>query len=321
METSLAKRETAYATHSRIMANGQIAAQALAQVCKDLKTMRDDKLYLEMGYETFDDYVQDAVGLKKRQAYAYIAAYERLGADFIEEHATAGITKLELISQIDSLERDEFLEQHDMEETSVRELKELVEQYKKRIEQLTFDLGEAQAAQPEPDTAELDEAYRKIEELTAQLHEKENQQTVQVVTDAQAVRMAVEEAEKKKDEEIRAIKKEKREAVKSAEQKARQESAAELQKAKAEIEKLKTAAATREEKLQEAEKKAKAAGADADVVRLKFLFADLQSTANETAEAVQKLKSKGHENAEQLAAGIAATLRAAADRMEAGYEK
>ena len=142
---------------------------------------------------------------------------------------------------------------------------------------------------------------------------------MQVVTDAQAVRMAVEEAEKKKDEELRAVKKAQREEVKKAEEKARQESAAELQKAKAEIEKLKTAAATREEKLQEAEKKAKAAGADADVVRLKFLFADLQSTANKTAEAVQKLKSKGHENAAQLAAGIAATLRAAADRMEDGH--
>lgn len=316
MENQLAKRETAYATHSRIMANGQIAAQALAQVCKDLKTMRDDKLYLEMGYDTFDGYVQDAVGLKKRQAYAYIAAYERLGAKFIEEHATAGITKLELISQIDSVEREELLEAHDIEDTSVRELKELVEQYKKQIEQLTFDLGEAQAAQPEPDTAELDEARRKIEALTAQLQEKERQQTVQVVTDEQAVRLAVEEAEKRKDEEIRAIKRERREEVKKAEERVRQASAEELQKAKAEIEKLKTAAATREEKLQEAEKKAKAAGADADVVRLKFLFADLQSTANETAEAVQKLKSKGHENAAQLAAGIAATLRAAADRME-----
>ena len=316
MENQLAKRETAYATHSRIMANGQIAAQALAQVCKDLKTMRDDKLYLEMGYDTFDGYVQDAVGLKKRQAYAYIAAYERLGAQFIEEHATAGITKLELISQIDSAEREELLKAHNMEDTSVRELKELVEQYKKQIEQLTFDLGEAQAAQPEPDTAELEEAKRKIEALTAQLQEKERQQTVQVVTDEQAVRLAVEEAEKRKDEEIRAIKRERREEVKKAEERVRQASAEELQKAKAEIEKLKTAAATREEKLQEAEKKAKAAGADADVVRLQFLFAELQSTANETAEAVQKLKSKGHENAAQLAAGIAATLRAAADRME-----
>lgn len=320
MET-LAKRETAYATHSRIMANGQIAAQALAQVCSDLKTMRDDKLYLEMGYETFDDYVQDAVGLKKRQAYAYIAAYERLGANFIEEHAAAGITKLELISQIDSVEREELLEAHDMEDTSVRELKELVEQYKKQIEQLTFDLGEAQAApQPEPDTAELEEARRRVEELTAQLKEKESQQTVQVVTDEQAVRIAVEEAEKRKDEEIRAIKREKREEVKKAEEKARQASSAELKKAKDEIEKLKAAAATREEKLQEAEKKAKAAGADADVVRLQFLFAELQSTANETAQTVQKLKSKGHENAGRLAAGIAATLRAAADRMEAGHE-
>lgn len=320
MENQLAKRETAYATHSRIMANGQIAAQALAQVCKDLKTMRDDKLYIEMGYETFDGYVQDAVGLKKRQAYAYIAAYERLGAQFIEAHASAGITKLELISQIDSVEREELLEAHDMEDTSVRELKELVEQYKKRIEQLTFDLGEAQAAQPEPDTAELDEAYRRIEELTAQLADKENQQTVQVVTDEHAVRIAVEEAEKKKDEELKALKKAQREEVRKAEEKARQASSAELQKAKAEIEKLKAAAATREEKLQEAEKKAKAAGADAEMVRLKFLFAELQSTANETAEAVQKLKSKGHENAGRLAAGIAATLRAAADRMEDGHE-
>ena len=36
--------KTAMQTHQRILANGEICAQSLLEICKDLKTMRDDKL-------------------------------------------------------------------------------------------------------------------------------------------------------------------------------------------------------------------------------------------------------------------------------------
>ena len=89
----------------------------------------------------------------KRQAYSYISAYEKLGQKYMADHADLGITKLELISQISSYEREEFAADVDLESATVRELKAEVERYKKQTEQLTFDLGQAQSElseAPEP---------------------------------------------------------------------------------------------------------------------------------------------------------------------------
>ena len=132
-DLAMTKKDEAFELHSRIMANGKIAATALVEVSKDLKSMRDDKLYLEIGYQSFDEYVEKAVGLKRRQAYSYISAYEKLGEKFLSENSSYGITKLELISQIDAYEREAFLEENNVEDLSTRELKEIVEKKKKEI--------------------------------------------------------------------------------------------------------------------------------------------------------------------------------------------
>lgn len=128
--------QKAYDTHARILANGQVMARALVDVCHDLKTMRDEGLYTELGYDTFEEYAEQACGIKQRQAYSYISAYEKLGQKYMTDHADLGITKLELISQISSYEREEFTADVDLESATVRELKAEVERYKKQTEQL-----------------------------------------------------------------------------------------------------------------------------------------------------------------------------------------
>lgn len=156
--------QKAYDTHARILANGQVMARALVDVCHDLKTMRDEGLYTELGYDTFEEYAEQACGIKQRQAYSYISAYEKLGQKYMADHADLGITKLELISQISSYEREEFAADVDLESATVRELKAEVERYKKQTEQLTFDLGQAQSELSEaPDP----EAIRKEAEKEA----------------------------------------------------------------------------------------------------------------------------------------------------------
>lgn len=62
--------QKAYDTHARILANGQVMARALVDVCHDLKTMRDEGLYTELGYDTFEEYAEQACGIKQRQAKA-----------------------------------------------------------------------------------------------------------------------------------------------------------------------------------------------------------------------------------------------------------
>ena len=55
--------QKAYDTHARILANGQVMARALVDVCHDLKTMRDEGLYTELGYDTFEEYAEQAWAL------------------------------------------------------------------------------------------------------------------------------------------------------------------------------------------------------------------------------------------------------------------
>ena len=165
METFLTKREDAYIVHNRIINNGKIVQAVLIDICKDLKRMRDEALYLELGYETFEDYSENACGIKQRQAYSYISAYEKLGENYLAENAQLGITKLELISQISSYEREEFLSENNVEELSTRELKQQVEKFKNQIEQLTFDLDNAEK--------DNEQAQSEIEELKQALEENQ----------------------------------------------------------------------------------------------------------------------------------------------------
>lgn len=108
----------------------------------------------------------------KRQAYSYISAYEKLGQKYMADHADLGITKLELISQISSYEREEFAADVDLESATVRELKAEVERYKKQTEQLTFDLGQAQSelsAAPDPEAIRKEAEKEAAKEYKAKL--------------------------------------------------------------------------------------------------------------------------------------------------------
>ncbi len=144
-------------THQRILANGEICAQSLLEICKDLKKMRDQKLYEEFGYSSFEEYTEKAVSIKPRQAYTYISTYERLGSTVLQSNANLGITKLDLIAQMNPVERTEKLAENAFDGMSVSEIKALVQKSKNQGEQISLlqtALEEAKAqnkAAEEPD--------------------------------------------------------------------------------------------------------------------------------------------------------------------------
>ena len=169
--------KTAMQTHQRILANGEICAQSLLEICKDLKTMRDDKLYEEFGYASFDEYTENAVGIKPRQAYTYISTYERLGSSVLQSNASLGITKLDLIAQINPVERTEMLAEGTFDGMSVSEIRELVKKAKDQGEQISLlqeqleaAKGKADSTAEEPDT-EKDELRERVETLEKRLEQ------------------------------------------------------------------------------------------------------------------------------------------------------
>ncbi len=264
----------AYEVHARIMANGQVLQNTLLEICKDLKTMRDEKLYLSLGYSTFEDYADTACGIKQRQAYSYISTYEKLGEKLINDMENVGITKLALISEISSYERDEFINQTDIENSTVKELKAKVEEFKRQTEQLTLELEEYKSAPaPEADstadkTAELENQIKQLKQTAADKEKQLKQKYEQKVKNAVA-------DEAKKAESL-----------------------------KSENEELKTKLKTVDEKLNQAVSKAKAAGADSDVAALKVYFDTLQSNAKRCFEYLSKIKAKDSATANRLASAM-----------------
>ena len=316
METSITKRDEAYSVHNRIITNGKIVQAALIDMCKDLKRMRDESLYLELGYETFEDYSEKACGIKQRQAYSYISAYEKLGENYLAENSQLGITKLELISQISSYERDEFLSNNDVENLSTRELKQQVEKFKSQIEQLTFDLGNAEKNN--------EQAQSEIEELKQALEQNQPADVIvgTIEPDQSVIDEAVKQAREADAETIKKLKakiKEQQDKVKQvtdskdAEIKKAKKEAAEAAKSK--IDKLIEEKEAVDGKLQEALKAAKAANADEDVTAIRFLFTNLQSTANEIKEHLDKVAKKDSQQAEKLSAAMAKVLNSIAEEL------
>lgn len=121
-----------------IIANAQAAQQSLYEVCKGLKEMRDGKLYKELGYQNFEDYTENEVGIKRRQAYNYIQIATGLPTDFVQSTAQIGIEKLALLAKLDEPTRNEVTETVDVESVTVKELKA-------QISALTAERDEAKA--------------------------------------------------------------------------------------------------------------------------------------------------------------------------------
>ena len=120
----------AVSLHRKICANAQAAQESLFEVCKGLKEMRDGKLYKELGYQNFEDYTQTELGFSRRNAYSYIAIAENFSADFVNSSSQIGMKKLTLLAKLDEPERQEIIQNTDLESTSVKRLQEEIKKLK-----------------------------------------------------------------------------------------------------------------------------------------------------------------------------------------------
>lgn len=88
--------QKAYDTHARILANGQVMARALVDVGHDLKTMRDEGLYTELGYDTFEEYAKLATARAdaEKKTKAAVEKLEQEKAD-LKRQLDSSATKLD----------------------------------------------------------------------------------------------------------------------------------------------------------------------------------------------------------------------------------
>jgi len=172
-ESNLPAAARAIQITERIRANGRTAVNAVCAIGEDLRTMKIDGLYTELGYESFESYAEKEFDLKRRQAYQYISVYEKLGKEFVQSNAQLGITKLALLATANPEDRAEVMESEDVAKITTRELEELLDKYKQQGEQLSL-LQEESKAETEKLQAKLAAEAARSAELEAKLSDIES---------------------------------------------------------------------------------------------------------------------------------------------------
>lgn len=311
-------------THYEIRKNAEITANALTEFCKGLKKMRDKKLYTELGCETFEEYAKKFFGLAQRQAYNYIQALENLGEPLLQSNANLGITKLKILSEIPRLECAEFIENNDVADMSVRELKEAVEKVTAAEEQLTFVSEENEKLKKEIDelkensednSAENEELRNTIQNLRDELKAEREKPaaTVERELTPEEVNELTAKAVK---EERKKFEKEKADAVASATSKLKNQLKESEENGKKQLEeverKYKDIISSAEKdkadiaaKLSEVEKNSKVS-ANPDVLKFSVIYKAVQENI---AELKKIVKSVDEETAKRLKEAMVAVAR------------
>lgn len=197
--------------HNLIIRFANNSIEQLMLMAEALECMRDSKTYIYGGFKTFKDYVETALGIKERQAYNYIKVYHEFSKEFLHSNAKLGITKLSLLSTVSNEDREEILETTNVEDISVRELKEKIKELEnsnksleKNIEQLELKLDNNFNDHKITDGVVFELEIQK-EQLLAQIEELKNQPVKEIVKEVQIGSDVLEETKRLLEEKEKEI--------------------------------------------------------------------------------------------------------------------
>ncbi|MCM1315912.1 MAG: hypothetical protein NC205_00715 [Prevotella sp.] len=119
--------------NQHIKVHAELAQQSLYEICKGLKEMRDDKLYKELNYKNFEEYCEKEIGLTYRQAYNFCLIAEKFSEENLKSISCIGTTKLSLLAKLDEPQREEIVQNTDLESVTVKELKNKIKSLEVQI--------------------------------------------------------------------------------------------------------------------------------------------------------------------------------------------
>ena len=296
--------ERASALTAKINANARVAAETLVMIGRDLKTMRDEKLYTALGCASFEEYCDKHTEVRQREAYNFIRCFETYGGQ-LSELSGIGVTKLTLMTVLDKDEREELIQSGDVESLSVRELQKKIEELKNKYEQLTLDFDEADSAKQGAEN-EVEKLKQQVDALTKTLKEEQDKnkelesRPVEVAVQkpsAEEIEKIRAEAKKAAEKQLNAVQKQHDKEIKQLRQDLQKQYddsrltqvEAARKESQAEIERLKAENAV----LQSTTKKS---APDENKARVKFYISELQQTFSAIVETV-----KAVDNAEEKA--------------------
>ena len=174
------KAQEALTVHAQIMIGAQMVENGLYQMAKGFKIMRDEKLYKELGYKSFEEYCETETGMTKQNVYRMISIAEKIPDGQIRniDVTNLGIAKLHLLTTLTDEQREEIVQSADLESTTVKELKAKIEEITgERDRERVLKEDWQQKTQEEVDrsirrTQELKENIRQLEQEIKELESR-----------------------------------------------------------------------------------------------------------------------------------------------------
>ena len=334
MPDGIAQHTRAMELHQYIVAQGRVAAQAMSEIGRSLKEMRDRKLYTELGHADFESYTKQLLGIGQRQAYNYIRIFETYGPKFIDAHEDIGPTKLLLLASVPALDREDFLEENDVAGMTAKELEEITEKYRAACEQITLLMDEKSQLEEDSETdtgllSAAQERERALREEKTALEKKIKELEARPIDvavaepsldDLTAIRQEAEKAaaEKHKQELAAALAKAEKKAKKDADalvKAAKEEAARDAEeRIKAGLRDVERDKATALERAKELEKKL-ALGGNPDMVLAANLFEEFKGGFNRMLEIIQKINGTDAATADKLRGAMRKALAAAQEKL------
>lgn len=164
----------AFTVHAQIVQGAQMVEDGLYLMAVGFKKMRDEKLYKELGYKSFEEYCETGTGIKKSQVYSYIAIVEKLPAKFVQSTGQIGSEKLKLLTALSDEQREEIAESTDLESTTVKELKAKIDELTGAVER-EKDLKEQWQQQVQK---EVELSTANAERLNKELEDRDDEITM-----------------------------------------------------------------------------------------------------------------------------------------------
>lgn len=318
----------AMSLHCEIMATAQAAADSLLALGRKLKQMRDTGGYRHLGFASFGEYTEQAVGIRQRQAYNYIAVVEKVPARLVEENAAAGVTKLALLGKLGPADQREVA--GELANITVEELKQIIDERNGMAEQLSLlqaePAAEAESREVDMDALRaemLEQARAEVKEQHAQAMRKALQEQGEKLAadrkaaEAHAAEQAKKEAERKAREQVAQAK---AKAAQAAEKKLAEEREAarrdQEEKDKADLEAARREAKEARAAAEETAKRLQL-NASEEGIRFALLFEQLQTTATQMLDIADSLQDAGRaEEAARLRTALAGALQAMVEGLE-----
>lgn len=287
-------KEQAYELDGRIKTYANMAWCNLMESAKCLKKMRDSKLYIEIGYKSFDEYTVGSLGIHERQAYTYIKPYEELGERFLKENASMGITKLALIAQVSPLDREEVINNNDIAGMTVDQVRQLVKEHDLTREQLTLLTEQKEAL-----VKQLSEEKNKPTEIIVEPPSEEQIAKIQ----NEASEKSAKDAEQKIRKVTKELEQKFEDALEEAKSVAKKEKEAAIEEYKRKLSDIDEAKAEALQKANRLEKQLEVASS-AESVKFQFYFEALQSDFLRITESLEKLAKENCEISEKFRRAI-----------------